>query len=120
MEDKAIKDIRVEFEHDSGERHELVFDLTDADSIRELHDNLNHYYAVSIETISFKNLSEEWMPTIEAQRYNEASNEDIREAFTSSQHSSKPYGTTDGYINNLKATLKKMGILLIKDPRPQI
>jgi hypothetical protein len=117
MEDMAIKEIKVEFEHDSGERHELVFDLTDADSITELYDNLNHYYTLSIKTISFKNLAEEGISTIETQRHNEASNEDIREAFTSDQHSSKPYGTTDGYINHLKTTLKKKGILLIKDPK---
>jgi hypothetical protein len=44
----------------------------------------------------------------------EASNDEIRKAFEDSETKFKPYGTTDGYINNLKANLAEQGLMIVK------
>lgn len=44
----------------------------------------------------------------------EATNEEIREAFKSTPLHAKPYGTTDGYINTLKNNLALKGLIITK------
>lgn len=44
----------------------------------------------------------------------EATNEEIRKAFQSTETVGKPYGTTDGYINTLKSTLHEQGLDIVK------
>lgn len=43
-----------------------------------------------------------------------ATNDEIREAFESTEYHRKPYGTTDGYINTLKANLFLFGMRIVK------
>ncbi len=43
-----------------------------------------------------------------------ASNQQIREAFKSTDGHSKPYSTTDGYINTLKSNLREQGLYIVK------
>jgi hypothetical protein len=43
-----------------------------------------------------------------------ADNDEIRKSFESTDNHSKPYGTTDGYINTLRANLRFNGLEIYK------
>lgn len=44
-------------------------------------------------------------------------NDEIRKAFESTPTHGKPYGTTDGYINTLRSTLREYGLDIYKMPK---